>query len=175
MNKTKSLITGILILASLIGTVSLSGCGKNENTASSDTEPKTVSDTADTSSDEKKADTEAFYVTYYAPEVPVYVTDNIAKGDVLYDDTNNIGLGLITEVTTDSSVVYIPNNENQLLMTSKFGYNSITIVAKVEAAVCETGWLIDGVNYGIGHTDILRAGNTELTLTIRDVEPATAE
>ncbi len=110
-----------------------------------------------------------YSVTFYADEVPAFVADNVKKSMKIYDSENDVDLGLVTEVLNEDSICYA-SNEGKLILTTKSGYRSLMITATVEATEALEGWYIGDALYGIGHTDTLHVGNTEVELTLRSFE-----
>ena len=108
-------------------------------------------------------DVKKYSVTFYADEVPTFVADSVKKSMKVYDSENDVELGLVTEVLNEDAICYA-SNAGKLVLTTKAGYRSLMITATVE------GWYIDGVLYGLGHTDTLHVGNTEVELTLRSFE-----
>ncbi len=114
-------------------------------------------------------DVKKYSVTFYADEVPTFVADSVKKSMKVYDSENDVELGLVTEVLNEDAICYA-SDAGKLVLTTKAGYRSLMITATVEATETLEGWYIDGVLYGLGHTDTLHVGNTEVELTLRSFE-----
>ncbi len=123
---------------------------------------------ADNSTNEE-LNTKRYSVTYYADEVPSFVADKVIKSMKMYDITNDVDLGLVTEVLAEDSISYA-SKDGKLILTSKVGYKSLMITATVAASEDVEGLHIGDTVYGIGHKDALRVGNTEVELTLRSYE-----
>ena len=115
------------------------------------------------------SDTQKYSVTFYADEVPNFVADKVIKGMKVYDSTNDVDLGMVTEVLNDDSICYA-SNEGKLILTTKTGYRSLMVTVTVDAVESVDGWSIGDTLYGLGHKDTLHIGNTEVELTLRSVE-----
>ncbi|MBR6514529.1 MAG: hypothetical protein IKT46_06820 [Clostridia bacterium] len=125
--------------------------------------------TATTKEEEVVRETKRYSVTYYADEVPSFVADQIKKSVKIYDSENDVDLGLVTEALVEDSICYA-SDSGKLILTTKTGYRSLLISATVEASEALEGWYIGDTLYGIGHTDTLHVGNTEVELTLRSFE-----
>ena len=117
----------------------------------------------------KAVDVKKYSVTFYADEVPAFVADQVKKSMKVYDSENDVDLGLVTEVLNEDAICYA-SDAGKLILTTKAGYRSLMITTTVEATEALEGWYIGDTLYGIGHTDTLHIGNTEVELTLRSFE-----
>ena len=153
------------IMACVLAALTFAACGKSVETAE---EPKETTEIKETVKDSEK-ETKKYSVTYYADEVPAFVADQVKKSTKIYDAHNDVELGLVTEVLNEDAICYA-SNAGKLILTTKAGYRSVMITATVEASESLEGWYIGDTLYGLGHTDTLHVGNTEIELTIRSFE-----
>ena len=103
-------------------------------------------------------------------EVDEFVAKKVHVGDELYDDTNSLAMGYVTDVELDDSISYGEVNDGVYTLTSKEGYYSMIITGEVQGKKTSLGAEIGGKKYGVGHSFVLRAGDAKLYLRVYDIQ-----
>lgn len=112
---------------------------------------------------------EAVRMEFYAEEVPDYSANAVKIGDPLTDDTGNIHLGVVTDVTVAPAVSYATDDQGNVVVSEKPGYSSIRITGEGNGRIYEHGVIISGSKYGIGHSFTLRAGMGKFWLRVSGI------
>lgn len=102
-------------------------------------------------------------------EVDGFVAEKVHVGDELYDDTNLQDIGVVTDVELSDSISYGQVNDSVYTLTSKEGYYSMIITGEVKGRKTKLGAEIGGKKYGVGHSMVLRAGDTKMYLRVYDI------
>lgn len=107
---------------------------------------------------------------FYAEEVSDFVAKKVKVGADLYDDTDKVMLGKVTEVKTGPSVVWINTSDGRVVKSSKEGFRSITITGEMTGEKTSIGATVGGVKYGVGHSMVLRAGDAKIYLRVSELK-----
>lgn len=109
------------------------------------------------------------YMEFFAEEVSDFVVEKLAIGAGLYDNDAELELGEVVDFEDNDSLSYGTNSEGDSVMTTREGYRSLTIKAKVKGNESAYGMEYKGVRYGIGHSLTIRAGKTKIYMRVSDI------
>ncbi len=114
-------------------------------------------------------DVQTLEMKFHIEEVDTWVTENVQVGDALYDGTYEQNLGVVTNVETGQSKTWGQNADGQYVLSSRDGYNSMTITGEVQGTKTAVGAEVNGQLYGVGHSMVLYAGDAKLYLRVQDI------
>ncbi|MGE4353200.1 MAG: DUF4330 domain-containing protein [Oscillospiraceae bacterium] len=110
-------------------------------------------------------------IVFFEEECPSFVTAQTHVGDTVMDGTTNTSLGTVTDIKVDDSITYSVNpTTGEVVLGSKEGYVSAYITAECEGTLTDSGVVIDGTLYSVGHTLVLHAGFGKYYLVIYSIE-----
>ena len=101
-------------------------------------------------------------ISFFIEESPDFAATLVKEGDPLTDEARDISLGTITKVELSDSVVYSANDKGEMVKSSKEGYKSVKLTAKLNAEKSTHGIKISGTSYVVGHTMTIYAGGAKL-------------
>lgn len=113
---------------------------------------------------------ETYVITFSGDEVPNFVIDHLETGAPITDDECKVNLGTVLDWTVGDPISYQTNDAGQLVASSKPNYSSIKLMSQVQAVDNGNGISIDGSKFGIGHTMVVRAGDTKMFLYVYDIQ-----
>lgn len=113
-----------------------------------------------------------YIVTFHTDDAPTDAITPVKVGDTVIDETGNIVLGKVENVTVGESRVYTTNSEGQMLTSVKEGYSSADITVRITATGTSNYITVGGTKYSINHGMTTRVGMTKLYLRIIDIQPA---
>ena len=114
--------------------------------------------------------TETYVITFTGDEVPNYVAERVELGAPVTDDACVVDLGTVLDVKLDESVSYNTNAAGELVASSRDDSKSIKLYCEVQASDNGYGVTIDGTDFGVGHTMVVRAGDAKMYLTLYDIQ-----
>lgn len=97
-------------------------------------------------------------VVFYEEECADYVIPNTEIGDSVYDVDNKVNLGSVCAVESDRSQSYVENSDGEVHLAPKEGYSSVYIAMNCTGTINDHGVIVDGVQYVIGHSVVIYAG-----------------
>ena len=108
---------------------------------------------------------------FYQEEVPDYVVKAIKAGDLAGDFERNTVFGKVTDIKIDKSKSYGQNSDGQIVLSSKEGFSSVTIRVEGSGIINSTGGVsIGSIDYFIGRTIIIKAGNSVFQGRMSDIK-----
>lgn len=113
--------------------------------------------------------TDRLVMKFYTEELSDFVAEKLEEGVILFDADKEVELGVATNIEIGNSVVYGGINAGSYEVVNKEGYKSAVITGEVDGIKNENGALIDGVQYGVGHSMTLRAGDAKIYLRVYDI------
>lgn len=113
--------------------------------------------------------TDVLVMKFYTEEVSDFVVEHLEVGNPLYDGDQKIDLGVTTNVEIADSIAYGGLSGGSYEMVNKEGYKSALITGEVVGEKNELGAVIDGFQYGIGHSMVLRSGDAKIYLRVYDI------
>ncbi|MGE4283446.1 MAG: DUF4330 domain-containing protein [Clostridia bacterium] len=112
---------------------------------------------------------EDIIIKFFAEETPDYAAKAVKVGDSAADDNKNTVFGkVIDEPLIDESLTYGVNAQGQYVQSPKPGMASVLVSVQGKGTIGETGAIIGGVSYGVGHTMVLRVGKSKLWVKVYD-------
>jgi len=108
-------------------------------------------------------------IKFYASEAPYYVLDQIYVGAPASDADRSIYLGQITDVETWESKVWDVNADGIQVASPKDDAGSVIITVRKLVEPSAYGVKISGVEYGVGHTIVVRAGFAKINMVVYDI------
>ena len=117
----------------------------------------------------KGQDAQVLEMKFHIEEIDTWVTEKVQIGDGLYDGTYEQNLGKVTNVETAPSKTWGLNQDGQYVLSSREGYQSMTITGEVLGTKTDVGCKVGGELYGVGHSMVLYAGDAKLYLRVQDI------
>lgn len=111
-----------------------------------------------------------FHVTFHADCVPEEVAATLVEGSRSENATRNMDLGKLISFSTGESVYYGVNSAGECVQSVKPGHVSVTMVMELTGMQQETGLQVGQYMLNIGHSMGVRAGNTEITAVVWDIQ-----
>lgn len=113
--------------------------------------------------------TEEFQIVFYNEDLPGYVADSINVGDKVKDSVRNTVFGEVTGKEVTPSVVFAADDRGVLQQTTRPGYVSMKLTVIGKGIYTETGIIINNMDYYVGRSLELRAGNGVIWTRIREL------
>ncbi len=114
-------------------------------------------------------DTQTLEMKFHIEEIDTWVTEKVQEGDALYDGTYEQSLGVVTKVDPGEAKTWGLASDGQYVLTSREGFNSLTITGEVKGTKTAVGAEVNGQLYGVGHSMVLYAGDAKLYLRVQDI------
>lgn len=111
-----------------------------------------------------------YKIKFYCEEVPSFAANVIQKGDPVTDDDKNSALGIVEEVTVGPSATYADTSNGETLLAPREGYNSVEVVAIVDAQEFQHGLMVNAAKYGVGHSLTIRVGKAKIFGRVSGIE-----
>ncbi|HOV26238.1 MAG TPA: DUF4330 domain-containing protein [Pseudobacteroides sp.] len=113
-------------------------------------------------------------ISFYADEVPNFVTSAVSKGDLAKDFERNVVFGNVTDVVVAPSKSWASDNNGKIVTSTKEGFSSIKVTVE-GTGVFRDGKSSSGVAFGsadfyTGRTTILLVGNATFQCRIYDIK-----
>lgn len=121
----------------------------------------------------KVTDVSSVRITFYAEEIPDYVTTALKNGVSVLDMTENVNIGTVESFKVGEPIGYVTDTKGQVQEVQRTGYKSATITVLAKAQLGEHGATIDKVLYAVGHSLTIYAGDAKVYLKISDIQPVT--
>lgn len=109
-------------------------------------------------------------ITFFMEECADFVVPNSHIGDPLYDASNKVELGTVTDIQVGESVTYVELDDGTVVASPKEGYCSVYITGETLGTFSDYGVTVDGTLYGVGHTLVLYAGVGKYYLQVYSIE-----
>lgn len=116
-------------------------------------------------------ETREFIIRFYAEEVENFTVEAIEIGDNVFDGGRNIALGQVVALDIADAIVWNADHYGNTVQSSKDGFSSLEISARLSATQGDHGIVIAGNHYGIGHTMVVRAGRSVIQMRVSGLEP----
>lgn len=113
---------------------------------------------------------DTYVITFTGDEVPEFVAERVVIGSAVTDDACTVDLGTVLDVQLDESISYNANAAGELVASSRDDSRSIKLMCEVQASDNGNGVSVDGTQFGVGHTMVVRAGDAKMYLTLYDIE-----
>lgn len=115
------------------------------------------------------ASPEPYVITFFCEETPDYAAQRLEIGDYATDDEASMDLGTVVDFEINDALSYNPDYDGKLILSAKEGYNSVMLMCQVQGAESSGGVTVDGMVLGVGHTMVVRAGDTKLYMVVYDI------
>jgi hypothetical protein len=109
-------------------------------------------------------------ISVSAEDVADFVGESIFTGDRLEDSDRDVYMGKIIAADLSEGYTYVNDSEGVVHKSVKEGAYSITVTAEVMAQVTETGVVLAGNKYGVGHSLTVRAGKGKFYGKVSGIE-----
>ena len=103
-----------------------------------------------------------YKISFFCEEVPSFAAEAINVGDYVTDDDKNSAMGIVEEVNLAPSQSYADTSDGKKLLAPKEGYNSVEVVAVVDAQEFQHGIMVNAAKYGVGHSLTIRVGKAKI-------------
>jgi len=114
----------------------------------------------------------AVQITFFAEESPQYVSPNSKVGDKVWDVADKINVGTVAGIRTDTALIYIPQDDGAVLKAPKDEYESVYITVNATGTVSPYGVVISNIQYTVGHSVVLYAGEGKYFCKVYSIELA---
>jgi hypothetical protein len=118
-----------------------------------------------------KENTTKVKITYIEDECAEYVVPYTQVGDPLLDGTENVSLGTVTDVVTDTANSYSTLEDGTIVSGAKEGYVAVYITGELEGVLTDNGVLVGNNLYAVGHSMVLYAGQGKYYCVVYSIEP----
>lgn len=122
------------------------------------------------SATENAVDTKQFEFSFHCDEVPNFVLEYIEEGAEVTAADNNDYFGKIVSVTKCDSAVYSPDANGKIVKSTKPDHSGVDIVVEGEGEQTGSGVKLAKGVYGVGHTIVLKAGNSKVSGKISGIK-----
>ena len=112
---------------------------------------------------------EDIYLTFYAPDVPDFVAEQLYEGAPMNDVDRNIYMGKVVDFKVEDSVFWEPDAQGKLVKSSSDDFRAVTITTRVSGEASAYGIRLGGVEYSVGHTVAIRAGFAKISGAISNI------
>ncbi len=112
-----------------------------------------------------------YVITLHSDDVPDPALVPVVVGAKMTDETGDIYLGKVSEVTTGDALVYTTNSDGEICTSPKEGYSSVDIKVTVTATGNDHFITVGGTKYCINHGFTARCGMSKVYLRITDIQP----
>ncbi len=108
------------------------------------------------------ANSTQYKISFFCEEVPSFAAEVIKVGDYVTDDDKNSALGVVETVNLGPSQTYADTSDGEKRLAPKEGYNSVEVVAVVDAQEFQHGIMVNAAKYGVGHSLTIRVGKAKI-------------
>lgn len=110
-----------------------------------------------------------FKMTLICDESPDYVVEQLKKGVEVWDATDSVVLGTLTDFTVGPASSNMADSNNNVIHFSREGHSSVTLYIEGNGESGTHGVTIDGNLLAIGHSMNVYAGDCKLYLKISEL------
>jgi hypothetical protein len=107
-------------------------------------------------------ETREFYITFFAEEIEDWAAQGVSVGDNLFDHLRGIQIGVVTHVNIGEAIVWNADQFGNTVRSTKEGFSSMEITARLSGTPSEHGVLVAGNRYGVGQNQPIRAGGSAI-------------
>lgn len=112
------------------------------------------------------ANTNDVTLTLFCEEAPDYVAEQLEAGTSVYDSTDSVALGTLTDWSLGDSKSYVTDANGNVVEFSREEYCSVTLSIASSGLVDEHGVTINGTLFAAGHSMTVYAGECKLYLKV---------
>ncbi len=108
-------------------------------------------------------------LSFYAPDVPDYVAEQLYIGAPVIDADRNVYLGEVVDFQVEDSVFWSANDQGIQTVSPMDDYKAVTVTTRISGEASAYGIRLSGVEYSVGHTLAIRAGFAKISCAVSDV------
>ena len=108
-------------------------------------------------------------LSFYAPDVPDYVAEQLYVGAPVVDADRNVYLGEVIDFQVEDSVFWSANDEGIQTVSPMDDYKAVTVTTRVSGEASAYGIKLSSVEYSVGHTLAIRAGFAKISCAVSNV------
>lgn len=108
-------------------------------------------------------------ITFYADDVPEFVTKQVVADSTVKDPVKNVILGKLTEIKTDKSIVYTQDDEGVVKVSTRPNHVSLYVTAEGKGVIGKHGATIGNSEYAIGKYIEIRVGMTAFWVRVYSI------
>ena len=116
------------------------------------------------------APSEAYVITYISTDTPDYVIEHLEIGAPVTNDTMDANLGTVLDIQTDEAQISSAAADGHLVISDLEGSSTLYLMCRTQASDNGNGVTVNGLNLGIGHSIVVRAGGTKIWMVVRDIQ-----
>lgn len=116
------------------------------------------------------APSEDYVITYFSTNTPDYVIERIEIGDPVTNDAMDANLGTLLDIRTDNAQISSAAADGHLVVSDLEGSSALYLICRMRASDNGNGITVDGLDLGIGHSIVVRAGDTKTWMVVRDIQ-----
>jgi len=106
----------------------------------------------------------------FASDVIDSVAEGIEIGDIMEDAGISVRLGRIENLVVEDGYKFVEDKDGNWHKGVLDGHSAIKVTARVKAEITDTGIVIAGNKYGVGHSLTIRAGKTKFYARVSGLE-----
>lgn len=114
--------------------------------------------------------TEEYVITFVGTEAPDYVIEHLKIGAPVTDDALDLNMGTLVDFKTGPAQSSSAAADGHLVISEREGYQSVYMMCKMNATDNGFGVTVDGQELGIGHSMVVRAGETKIWMVVYDIQ-----
>ena len=108
-------------------------------------------------------------LSFYAPDVPDYVAEQLYIGAPLIDADRNVYLGEVVDFQVEDSGFWSANDQGIQTVSPMDDYKAVTVTTKISGEASAYGIRLSSVEYSVGHTLAIRAGFAKISCAVSDL------
>ncbi|MCL2187393.1 MAG: DUF4330 domain-containing protein [Defluviitaleaceae bacterium] len=113
-----------------------------------------------------------FYITFFTEATENFIVEGMSIGDNLFDHARGLLLGAVTEIDIADAIVWNADQHGNAVRSSKEGFSSLRVTARINGTPSDHGVLVAGNRYGIGMNVPIRAGQSAVLTRISGLREA---
>ena len=99
-----------------------------------------------------------FIISFFTEEIEDWAVTGMRVGDDLFDHMRGLYLGVVTDIQIAPSIVWNADQHGNTVRSTKEGFSSLLISARVTGTLGDHGVMVAGNRYGVGMNIPIRAG-----------------
>ena len=108
-------------------------------------------------------------MTFFTEDLPEYVGAGIKPGDIVKDRVSGSAFGKVKEVVIGPDIFYSPNDQGQMIKSSKEGYASLKLVVEGNGIYKDKGATFNNVDYYVNKWFEIKAGGAQYYTRIQNI------
>ena len=112
-------------------------------------------------------------ISMYSSEEPDFVVNHLKEGAPVKDGKEESIIGTLDSIEIGDPISYAENEDATAVIPAiKEDCNSVEIQILANGEINDFGANVNGVQYAVGHSLVVYAGNAKLYLRVSDIQPA---